>query len=69
MGLKYWAKSLNGLVLGQIRGLCIHQKKIVKLYHNLVKLKGKDIDTNFTYGNNYIDITYLNVPDFFEMTK
>ena len=44
-------------------------KKIVKLYYNLVKLKGKDIDTNFTYGNNYIDITYLNVPDFFEMTK
>ena len=44
-------------------------KKLVKLYHNLVKLKGKDIDTNFTYGNNYIDITYLNVPDFFEMTK
>ena len=44
-------------------------KKIVKLYYNLVKLKGKDIDTNLTYGNNYIDITYLNVPDFFEMTK
>ena len=51
---------------GQWLRTCRMPKHLVELYQASLKAKGKEVETNFIDHDEPIDITHLDVSDFFE---
>ena len=45
---------------------CHTSKHFVDLYQALIKVKGKEVEMNFINSNGQVDLTHLDVSDFFE---
>ena len=48
---------------------CRTLKHLVDLYQASIKAKGKEVEMNFINSDVLVDLTHLDVPDFFENPK
>ena len=45
---------------------CCTSKHLVDLYQSSIKVKGKEVEMNFIDSDGQVDLTHLDVSDFFE---